>query len=237
MSLSHSLFAGSLLPCPSELPACHSGLPACARRLAPAIRKLSLAPPQDYARRRAAFGALLIDQPLAQRTLAWLHLHTAGSLALTLETARLLGGWVESGGVHALAGCMRLRKAHSGRLCCVAVECWLWPQPQCTATLQGCWSAARGRRRTPTCCACSPRWPSCSPQRRRWRWPQKVNEFWVRPWSDRRGLPRASLLVTHTPQAGTSAAAAHPVRPLLTRHACSAAARLQASNSSAVRAT
>ena len=40
-----------------------------------------------------AFGALLIDQPLARRALAWLHLHTAGSLAFTLEVARLLGGW------------------------------------------------------------------------------------------------------------------------------------------------
>lgn len=46
---------------------------------------------QDYARRRCAFGAPLIRQPLAQRALAWLHLHTAGSLALTLEVARLLG--------------------------------------------------------------------------------------------------------------------------------------------------
>lgn len=46
---------------------------------------------QDYARRRCAFGAPLIRQPLAQRTLAWLHLHTAASLALTLEVARLLG--------------------------------------------------------------------------------------------------------------------------------------------------
>lgn len=46
---------------------------------------------QDYARRRSAFCAMLIEQPLAQRSLAWLHLHTAGSLALTLEVARLLG--------------------------------------------------------------------------------------------------------------------------------------------------
>lgn len=46
---------------------------------------------QDYARRRRAFGALLIEQPLAQRALAWLQLHTAGSLAITLEVARLLG--------------------------------------------------------------------------------------------------------------------------------------------------
>lgn len=48
--------------------------------------------PQDYARRRTAFGSLLIRQPLAQRTLGWLHLHTAASLALTLEVARLQGG-------------------------------------------------------------------------------------------------------------------------------------------------
>ncbi|KAL4422251.1 hypothetical protein ABPG77_009726 [Micractinium sp. CCAP 211/92] len=43
---------------------------------------------QDYARGRSAFGAPLIRQPLAQQALAWLHLHTAGSLALTLEVAR-----------------------------------------------------------------------------------------------------------------------------------------------------
>ena len=33
----------------------------------------------------------MIQQPLAQRTLGWLHLHTAAALALTLEVARLQG--------------------------------------------------------------------------------------------------------------------------------------------------
>ncbi|PRW33943.1 acyl- dehydrogenase family member 11-like [Chlorella sorokiniana] len=60
---------------------------------------------QDYARRRAAFGSLLIHQPLAQRTLGWLHLHTAASLALTLEVAHLQG-LLECGGASAEAGHM-----------------------------------------------------------------------------------------------------------------------------------
>ncbi|KAL4443441.1 hypothetical protein ABPG75_011178 [Micractinium tetrahymenae] len=63
---------------------------------------------QDYARRRSAFGAPLINQPLAQRALAWLHLHTAGSLALTLEVARLL--------VLQECGCAAPEEAHLLRL-------------------------------------------------------------------------------------------------------------------------
>ena len=47
---------------------------------------------QDYARRRVAFGRPLVQQPLALCTLAWLELRCCGSLALTLEVARLLGG-------------------------------------------------------------------------------------------------------------------------------------------------
>lgn len=54
---------------------------------------------QDYARRRSAFGALLCEQPLALRTLAWLELHTCACTVLALEAARLLGepdcGWTD----------------------------------------------------------------------------------------------------------------------------------------------
>lgn len=46
---------------------------------------------QDYARRRLAFGRMLLQQPLALYTLAWLELRCCGSLALMLEVARLLG--------------------------------------------------------------------------------------------------------------------------------------------------
>lgn len=106
---------------------------------------------QDYARRRSAFGALLIQQPLAQRTLGWLHLHTAASLALTLEVARLQGAYV---------------------LACLLLPAWrtqcskfmlpsLFMHPSlpdsslvCLSPKQASWSAVAQAPRTVTCCAC-----------------------------------------------------------------------------------
>ncbi len=52
-------------------------------------RALALA--TDYARRRTAFGADLIDQPLHQTTLAWLRVQHEASLQLALRGAELLG--------------------------------------------------------------------------------------------------------------------------------------------------
>lgn len=46
---------------------------------------------QDYARRRRVFGLLLAEQPLAQRTLAWMQVQSGASLALVLDVARLQG--------------------------------------------------------------------------------------------------------------------------------------------------
>lgn len=84
-------------PCCAFPPTLQAGLCSLClpQSLSPCFYLLCLfsACPQDYARRRSAFGAPLIRQPLAQRTLGWLHLHTAASLALTLEVARLQGGW------------------------------------------------------------------------------------------------------------------------------------------------
>lgn len=66
---------------------------------------------QDYARRRRAFGALLIEQPLALRTLAWLEVQTCAATALLMEAARLLGecqvSLAEGHGV-SLAACLTL---------------------------------------------------------------------------------------------------------------------------------
>ena len=45
----------------------------------------------DYARRREAFGRLLVDQPLHQATLAQLHVSHAASTAISLRVAELLG--------------------------------------------------------------------------------------------------------------------------------------------------
>jgi alkylation response protein AidB-like acyl-CoA dehydrogenase len=45
----------------------------------------------DFARRREAFGAPLIDQPLHRDTLALLHTELAGALLLTFEVISLLG--------------------------------------------------------------------------------------------------------------------------------------------------
>jgi acyl-CoA dehydrogenase len=54
-----------------------------------ARRGLALA--RDYARRRAAFGAHLIDQPLHQTTLAWLRVQHEASLQLAFRAVELLG--------------------------------------------------------------------------------------------------------------------------------------------------
>ncbi|MTV26492.1 acyl-CoA dehydrogenase [Nitriliruptoraceae bacterium ZYF776] len=54
-----------------------------------ARRGLALA--RDYARRRAAFGAHLLDQPLHQATLAWLRVQHEASLQLAFRAVELLG--------------------------------------------------------------------------------------------------------------------------------------------------
>lgn len=46
---------------------------------------------QDYGRRRTVFSKKLIEHPLAVRTLAWMEVHTAAALGLTLELGRLMG--------------------------------------------------------------------------------------------------------------------------------------------------
>jgi alkylation response protein AidB-like acyl-CoA dehydrogenase len=56
-----------------------------------AFMRRGLALATDYARRRRAFGAALIDQPLHRDTLAALHAEIAGALHLTLEVVDLLG--------------------------------------------------------------------------------------------------------------------------------------------------
>ncbi|KAK3233439.1 protein kinase super protein [Cymbomonas tetramitiformis] len=57
---------------------------------ASAMRRV-LALARDYAGRRRAFGKLLIDQPLARGTLAWMEVRTRGCLHILLDAARLLG--------------------------------------------------------------------------------------------------------------------------------------------------
>ena len=58
---------------------------------AASLMRRTIALAQDYAQRRRVFGRLLAEQPLALRTLAWMHVQTAAALALVLEGARLLG--------------------------------------------------------------------------------------------------------------------------------------------------
>ena len=50
-----------------------------------------LALSRDYATKRAAFGKLLIDQPLHQATLAWLRVQHEAALQLTFRAVELLG--------------------------------------------------------------------------------------------------------------------------------------------------
>ncbi|QDZ24900.1 acyl-CoA-dehydrogenase protein [Chloropicon primus] len=45
----------------------------------------------DYAKKRAVFGKLLVDQPLAIQTLAHFEVHAQASLAMTMEAVYLLG--------------------------------------------------------------------------------------------------------------------------------------------------
>lgn len=54
-----------------------------------ARRSLALA--RDYARRRAAFGAHLLDQPLHQTTLAWLRVQHEATMQLAFRAVELLG--------------------------------------------------------------------------------------------------------------------------------------------------
>ncbi len=53
--------------------------------------KRGLALARDYARRREAFGARLIDKPLHQTTLAWLRVQHEAALQLTFRAVELLG--------------------------------------------------------------------------------------------------------------------------------------------------
>ncbi|HET6431068.1 acyl-CoA dehydrogenase family protein [Dyella sp.] len=86
----------------------------------------------DYARRRQAFGQLLIDQPLHARTLADMQAEFAGAFALTFEVAHLLGR-VEQGAaapheVALLRLLTPLAKLWTGKLaiwlCSEALECF-----------------------------------------------------------------------------------------------------------------
>lgn len=66
-----------------------------------------------YARVRRVFGSVLEDKPLAIVTLADLEIRAAGSEALVLEVARLLG-WAEARGREQKAGDTRERLQRSG---------------------------------------------------------------------------------------------------------------------------
>jgi len=59
-------------------------------------RALALA--RDYARRRRAFGALLVDKPLHADTLAGLEAESAGAFCLAFRSAELIGALEHGGG-------------------------------------------------------------------------------------------------------------------------------------------
>jgi alkylation response protein AidB-like acyl-CoA dehydrogenase len=83
-------------------------------------RALALA--RDYARRRRAFGALLVDKPLHADTLAALEAEYAGAFCLAFRSAELIGALEHGGGGggrelergHRRRG--KLRRAHCGPL-------------------------------------------------------------------------------------------------------------------------
>jgi hypothetical protein len=73
----------------------------------------------DYARRRRAFGAALIDQPLHRDTLASLQAEHAGALHLTFELVDLLGreecGELDETGGHLLRLLLPIAKLVTGK--------------------------------------------------------------------------------------------------------------------------
>jgi alkylation response protein AidB-like acyl-CoA dehydrogenase len=73
----------------------------------------------DYARRRQAFGAALIDQPLHRDTLALLHAELAGAFLITFELIALLGreesGELDEQGRHLLRVLLPITKLITGK--------------------------------------------------------------------------------------------------------------------------
>ena len=128
----------------------------------------------DYARRREAFGRLLVDQPLHQATMAQLRVRHAAATAMSLRLAELLGreetGVITAEEARALRLMLPVTKLLTGKQAVAGasegLEALAGPAtsrtpacPCCCVTPRCC----RSGRARPTCC----RWTRCVPSNAR----------------------------------------------------------------------